>query len=68
MELFTAIDLTNVVKWLGLVIGVLTLALEWFQKGDLSIGSIVTIVFAIVMFVINNLQAKTVKRLGLKRD
>jgi hypothetical protein len=68
MELFTAIDLTKVIKWLSLGIGVLDLVLEFFQKGDLSVGAVVTIVFSIVMFVINNLQTKAALKLGLKRE
>lgn len=60
-QLTSAITITNVVKWLALVIGVLDLVLEFLQRGDLSIGAIVAVVFAVVMFVVSSLQKQALR-------
>jgi hypothetical protein len=67
MELLNALELTSVAKWIALVVGVLQLVLEWINKGDLSLPSIITIAAAVALFIINALQANKAKGLGLKR-
>ena len=61
-----SIDVTQWLKWVLLIVGVLELVAEFLARGDLSVGAIVTAVAGIVLFVINSLQNKAAIRKGLK--
>jgi len=67
MELLKAITLAQWSKWLALLIGALQLVATFLVSADFSVGAIVTLVAAIVLFIINGLANKAALRYGVKK-